>query len=150
MWSISALCICENGFRYVSRVSVKYGVFANLFELACCYVRVAEEHERLSVRATSFLCANLMCKSSTGANLLGKLGWHTFQSNQFTPARAFHALVPSLSAEQQDLSVASTIDLAVDVYNLNRAKLANNGIVLKTIRKYYYHELTNHELRYFI
>lgn len=145
IWSVSALCICENGFRFVSRVSQKYTIFANLFEFAACMVKLSEEHASLSIRATCFLCANLVCKSSTGANLYGKLGWHTFQSNLFTPTRAFQAMMSSLANEQQDVSVASSIDIAVLVYNLNRCKL--NEMRLKSIHKYYLIEFSNQELK---
>ena len=148
LWSISSLCICENGFRTLSRVSQSHGVFGNLFELACCFVKLAEECAWLSIRATCFICSNLVCKSSTGANLWGKLGWHTFQSNLFTPTRAFHSTVASLSAEQQDLSVASSIDIAVVIYNLNRAKLNRLGLTMKSIQKYYFYEFSDYELRF--
>lgn len=147
LWSVSALCICENGFRFISRVSQKYTIFKNIFEFVCCFLKLAEEHKSLSMRATCFLCSNLLNKSSTGANLLGKLGWHTFQSNLFTPTRAFQAIMTSLSGEQQDLTVASSIDIAVVIYNLNRSKLPN--ISMKSIYKYYFHEFTNYELRFF-
>lgn len=120
LWSICCLCICENGFKFVSKINEKYKIFVNLFEFVCYFVKLAEDHPNLSIRATCFLCSNLMSKSCTGANLLGKLGWHTFQSNLFTPTRAFHSNLTSLSAEQQDLTLASSIDIAVAIYNLNR------------------------------
>lgn len=146
MWSISSLCICEDGFRFISRVSQKYGIFRNVFEFVCCLVKLTEEHTSLSIRATCFLCANLVCKSSTGANLFGKLGWHTFQSSLFTPTRAFHGMLTSMAGEQQDITVASSIDISIVVYNLNRNKL--DEFKLKSIHKYYFSEFSNSELRY--
>lgn len=144
LWSVSSLCISENGFEFVSRLSHKYSIFKNLFEFICAFIKIAEEHESLSVRATCFFCSNLISKSCTGANLIGKLGWHSFQPNRFTPARAFHSILLSVSSEQQLFTIDSSIDTAVVLYNLNRSK---SNIQLQQIVRYYYCDFSNTELK---
>lgn len=145
LWSLSSMCINEDGFRYISNIIKIYKIFKNLFDLVCHLVKLAECHPNLSIRSTCFICLNLISRSCTGANLIGKVGWHTFQPNRFTPVRAFYSLLSSLSEEQQILSSYSSIDTAVILFNLNRAK---SSIDLKQIKKYFDCNLSNYELEY--
>ncbi len=142
MWSIASLCICENGFKYLSVLNNRHNIFANLFDFTTFLIKLTEESPQLSIRGTGFCCLNLISKSCTGANLIGMLGWHTFQPNRASPAKAFYSILNSLSYQEYDMDVYSSIDTAVVLYNIKRS---NASVSLKRIDKYYNCEISNYE-----
>ena len=142
LWALSSMCICENGFQFISNMNKTFKIFKNLFEFIKVIIKITEEHSSLSVRASGYYCLNLISKSCTGANLIGQLGWHTFQPNIITPAKAFYSILNSLSNEQQEISIYSSIETALQLFNINRSK---PNVVLKEIKKYFYCNLTNYE-----
>lgn len=86
-------------------------------------VKLAENNPVLSVRATAFLCLNYISKTCTGANLIGKIGWHTFQPNIAIQNKAFYSVLSSFTSEQLDLNnFYSSLDIATVLYNINRSK----------------------------
>ena len=79
LWSVCSMLNCENGFKFVAHLNEKHRLGRNIFEFVACLIKITEDHPILSVRATGYLCLNYLVKASTGANLVGKLGWNTFQ-----------------------------------------------------------------------
>lgn len=141
LWSLAFICTSDEGFAYISNLNKNQSnLFTNLFDFISHIVFIAESHPRLSVRVTCFYCLNLITKSSTGANLLGKFGWHTFKSNRLK-ANELHALHSSIKSDSQDQSLEddgydfeSSIDFYVAFYNINRFK---STIKLKNITNFY-------------
>jgi hypothetical protein len=70
------------------------------------------------------------------------LGWHTFQPNRASPAKSFYSILNSLSYQEYDMDVYSSIDTAVALYNIKRRKAS---VALKRIHKYYNCEISNYE-----
>ena len=146
LWSVCSFLICENGFKYISVVNQSVKLYENLYDFITCLVKITEDHPVLSVRATGLCGLNLVCKSATGANLIGKLGWHTFQPNKTTSEKTFHSIINSVSNKKQTLTgVGSSIDTAVELFNIYRSK---SKVFLKVIKKYYYCELSTFENDY--
>ena len=133
---------CENGFKYLKVLNTKYKIFSNLFHFTSTLIKIAESNSNLSVRVTGFLCLNLVSKTCTGANLIGKIGWHTFQPNQFMESKAFYSKLSSFNDDEQEDFYYSPIDTAVALYNLNRAKTNLN---LNTMSNFDINELSNYE-----
>jgi hypothetical protein len=123
---VSTLCICENGFKYMSHLNKKNkgSLFQNVFEFTTWFIKISEDHPCLSLRSTCFYCMNLISKSCTGANLLGKFGWHTFQPNRLTQPKSLYSTLCSMSLDNNpyDFGVYSSFNSAIILYNLNRAK----------------------------
>lgn len=143
LWRISSMCNCEDGFKYMSILNSKNEkkMFANLFELMTFVIKIAESYPVLSIRGTAFFCLNYMSKSCTGANLIGKLGWHTFQPNHVVQTKAFYSVLGSFTSEQLDLNnFYSSVATAVVLCNINRSKA---NIDLKKIPKLSLEELSN-------
>jgi hypothetical protein len=146
LWSIGSFLICENGFKYISILNNQIKLFQNLFEFVTFLVKIVEDHPVLSVRATALHTLNLICKSSTGANLIGKLGWHTFQPKRITAEKTFYTIFNTLSSEQQKpTGIGSSIDTAVQLFNTYRSK---SDLVLREIKKYFYYDLSTFENDY--
>jgi len=129
LWAVCSFLNCETGFRFLVYLMDKplkdqqSAIFKNLFEFTSCLVKLAECHPVLSVRATTLLCLNYVSKTCTGANLVGKLGWHTFQPNCAVQTKAFYSVLSTFTSEQLDLkNFYSSLNIAVVLYNLNRAK----------------------------
>jgi hypothetical protein len=148
MWSLAFLCANERGFEYLADINKQHRVFANLFDFVCYLVSIAESHPRLTMRATGFYCLNLVSKSNTGANLVGKLGWHTFKTNRLKASEDFlflSSLATDTTTTQtiDDFSSAAatsefynydlSFDFFVAFYNLMRAKAS---LGLRELRKY--------------
>lgn len=146
LWSIGSFLICENGFKYISILNNEIKLFQNLFEFITFLIKIVEDHPILSVRATALHTLNLICKSSTGANLIGKLGWHTFQPKRITAEKTFYSIFNTLSSEQQKpTGIGSSIDTAVELFNTYRSK---SNIFLREIKKYFYYDLSTFENDY--
>ena len=141
LWRISSMCNCEDGFKYMSVLNSKKKMFANLFEFMTFVIKIAESYPVLSIRGTAFFCLNYMSKSCTGANLIGKLGWHTFQPNHAVQAKAFYSVLGSFTSDQLDLNnFYSSVETAVVLCNINRSKAT---IDLKKIPKLSLEGLSN-------
>ncbi len=123
LWSICSMCNCEEGFKYLQLLNDKYKLFSNILQFVVYVIKIAEDYPVLSMRGSSFFCLNYLCKTNTGANLMGKLGWHTFQPNRGMETKAFYSILSSFTNEQLDLKYFySSLDTAVMLYNLNRGK----------------------------
>jgi hypothetical protein len=123
LWSICSLCNCEDGFEYLNILNERHDgtMFASLFEFITFIVKIAESYSVLSVRATGLCCLNYLSKTNTGANMIGKLGWQTFQPN------SFFSIMTSMKTNQElDLSYFySSIDTAMMLYNFHRFIIKN-------------------------
>jgi len=128
LWAVCSFLNCETGYRYLVHLLEKTpGIFKNLFEITSCIVNLAERHPILSIRATSFICLSYVSKTCTGANLIGKLGWHTFQPNCAIQTKVFYSVLSTFTFEQMDLkNFHSSLNLAIIFYNLNRVKTRMN------------------------
>jgi len=127
LWSICSLCNCENGFNYLKILNNKYKLFVNLFEFSSSIIKITESHGNLSVRATGFLCLNFFSKTNTGANLIGKIGWITFQPNKVSGKQAFFSSLSSFSNEEKNNNSGySPLHTAVVLYNLYRIQMKLN------------------------
>ncbi len=140
MWSLAFLCASEKGFEYISSLNQTHRVFTNLFDFICYFVDIAETHPRLTMRATCYYCLNLVSKSSTGANLIGKLGWHTFKTNRLKANENFLLLSSLANLDEDNYSTSSEFygyDLSFDFfgafYNLLRGKASTH---MKQLKKY--------------
>jgi hypothetical protein len=94
----------------------------------------------LTMRATCYYCLNLLSKSSTGANLIGKLGWHTFKTNRLKANENFLLLSSLASLDENSYATGSefydydlSLDFVVAFYNLVRGKAS---MLLKQLKKY--------------
>lgn len=146
LWSIGSLFNCENGFKYFQILNQKHKIFTNLFQFSSCLIKLTETYKNLSVRATGMMCLHLISKTSTGANLIGKIGWHTFQIKKFMENKApFYSMLSSFHNNDQDSFNYSPLDTAVALFNLNRNKA---GLNLKTIQTTYDYTFTPYEIGY--
>ena len=72
------------------------------------------------------MCLNLLSKTNTGANLIGKIGWITFQPNKVSGKQAFYSSLSSFSNEDKNDSGYSPLHTAVMLYNLYRTQMKLN------------------------
>jgi hypothetical protein len=132
LWSIGWLCNTSQGFKWLSQINKQYQQNSNIFQFISLLIKITEDHQILSVRATCFHCLNLLSKTCDGANLIGMFGWHTFQPDHAlqTERNLFEHLSLSIGSES---ICEQSIDIAVILFNINRLKC---DVELKEIVRY--------------
>jgi hypothetical protein len=141
VWSVSQFCSNEYGLKYISDINQELKVYSNIFELVCTLVNMTEAHSSLSIRATCFYCLNLIAKSGTGANLVGKLGWHTFKTNRLKANETFllfSSLINLDDVNNEFYDNNNELDLSLDFYVTfyNYCRSLAVGMGLKAINTY--------------